>query len=175
MATQPLSESPYVVLSIARSASAEEVRKAYKQKLLETHPDKLPLTATEEEKQRAQDRFRHVQEAFEILNDPIKRKAYDIHVRPLPDHVPKKWDTGFELDHTRRAKDRKEWAKKNELKQQDRMKTFNEVAEEQCKATAVKAAMVEAMLQELYQLNPEWEIRKKKAQAWKASRVKGPA
>ena len=63
--------------------------------MLETHPDKLPPTASEEEKNSAQELFRQVllysatassdlrlhrllyqvQEAFEILNDPVKRRV----------------------------------------------------------------------------------------------------
>lgn len=78
MASQPPQQSPYVVLSIARSATAEEgklprfklvfvsnntrfqVRKAYRQKVLETHPDKLPQTATELQKELATERFHRV-------------------------------------------------------------------------------------------------------------------
>jgi hypothetical protein len=94
-------------------------------------------------------------------------QAYDIHVRPLPDYVPntQKW----EEEQAKRAKDREDWVKKSEQRQHDhRLKTFKQVAEEQiqniqqCKTTA---PMVEKMLQELYALNPEWEIRRQKAQA----------
>lgn len=79
------------------------VRRSYKQKVLETHPDKLSPTASEEEKSLAQELFRQVglypipfpgdtlshqlsdqvQDAFEILNDPVERR-----VRPSPAHHP---------------------------------------------------------------------------------------
>lgn len=108
-----------------------------------------------------------VQAAFEILNNVETRRAYDIHVRPLPDYVPKKWDE----DQVRRTKERNEWAKQSEQRQQDRMKLFKETAEEQlhniqqCTTTVQKNTMVDKMLQELYALNPEWEARRQKAQA----------
>jgi acyl-CoA thioesterase len=95
-------------------------------------------------------------------------QAYDIHVRPLPNYVAKKWDTNFEEEHMRRMKDRKEWAKKNEQRQQARMKASKQVTEDQniqqCKTTT-EMTLLDKMLQELYTLNPEWEVRKKKAQA----------
>lgn len=80
----------------------------------------------------------------------------------------KKWDTNFEEEHMRRMKDRKEWAKKNEQRQQARMKASKQVTEDQniqqCKTTT-EMTLLDKMLQELYTLNPEWEVRKKKAQA----------
>ncbi|KAI0050968.1 DnaJ-domain-containing protein [Auriscalpium vulgare] len=74
----------YAVLGLDNSATADDIRKAYKQKVLETHPDKLPLEASEEEKAEAQERFAHVHEAFQTLGDADERRAYDIHYRDLP-------------------------------------------------------------------------------------------
>ena len=55
-----------------------QVRRAFKQKALETHPDKfLGPGASKREKQAAEARFHKVREAFEILNDPQKRRVRD--------------------------------------------------------------------------------------------------
>ncbi|KAI0057234.1 hypothetical protein BV25DRAFT_1831387 [Artomyces pyxidatus] len=51
------------------------VRRAYKQKVLETHPDKLSPDATEEEKAEARERFSEVHEAFETLGDADQRRV----------------------------------------------------------------------------------------------------
>lgn len=61
----------YQILGIACSASIEEIRKAYKLKILEYHPDRNGNSA------RSNEMFRRVKEAEEVLCDPLKRKAYD--------------------------------------------------------------------------------------------------
>jgi DnaJ family protein B protein 6 len=76
----------YELLGIARDASPEQVRKAYKKKALETHPDRLPPGATPDQKLTSEDNFRKVNNAYEVLNDPTKRKEYDTHgVWPIPE------------------------------------------------------------------------------------------
>ncbi|KAI0322796.1 hypothetical protein OF83DRAFT_1167287 [Amylostereum chailletii] len=74
----------YAILDIPTSATAEDIRKAYRQKVLETHPDKLSPEASEEEKVAAQELFGRVHEAFQVLGDTDNRRAYDIHQRILP-------------------------------------------------------------------------------------------
>ncbi|KAI0255988.1 hypothetical protein BJV78DRAFT_586936 [Lactifluus subvellereus] len=74
----------YKILGLPKDASSEDVRRAYKQKVLETHPDKLPPDSTEEEKEAAHEQFSRVHEASEILGDPDRRREYDIHYRELP-------------------------------------------------------------------------------------------
>jgi curved DNA-binding protein len=68
MATKP--RDYYEVLGVGRDASAEQIRKAYRRLAREHHPDvsKAPDAAT---------RFSEVQEAYEVLSDAAKRKAYD--------------------------------------------------------------------------------------------------
>lgn len=61
----------YAVLGVARDASAEDIKKAYRQLSKEWHPDKH-----KGEKQ-AEDRFKEINEAYEILSDPEKKQRYD--------------------------------------------------------------------------------------------------
>lgn len=61
----------YEVLGVAKSASAEEIKRAYRKKARESHPDMNPDDPT------AADRFREAEEAYSILSDAQKRQAYD--------------------------------------------------------------------------------------------------
>ncbi len=66
----------YQLLGVSSLASEMEIKKAYKQKALQWHPDKW-TTATEEEKKKAQEQFQLLGEALEILCDDFKRQLYD--------------------------------------------------------------------------------------------------
>jgi molecular chaperone DnaJ len=61
----------YEVLGIAKGASAEEIKKAYRKMAIQYHPDKNPGDKASEE------RFKEVSEAYEILSDETKRQQYD--------------------------------------------------------------------------------------------------
>ena len=63
----------YEVLGVERTAEPEEVKKAYRKLALKYHPDKNPGDKTAEEK------FKELGEAYEILSDPQKRALYDEH------------------------------------------------------------------------------------------------
>jgi curved DNA-binding protein CbpA len=66
----------YERLAISPNASAEEIKKAYKKKSLQLHPDRLAqkgITVTSEHNQQ----FQQVKEAYDILSDPRKKKLYD--------------------------------------------------------------------------------------------------
>mmetsp|Transcript_42940 Transcript_42940/g.134976 ORF Transcript_42940/g.134976 Transcript_42940/m.134976 type:complete len:495 (-) Transcript_42940:28-1512(-) len=65
--------SLYDVLGVERSATEQEVKKAYKRAALKTHPDKAP----EGEREAYEERFKRVSRAYEILSDPEKRRIYD--------------------------------------------------------------------------------------------------
>jgi molecular chaperone DnaJ len=61
----------YEVLGINKSASPEEIKKAYRKKAIEFHPDKNPGD------KQAEENFKTCAEAYEVLSDPDKKARYD--------------------------------------------------------------------------------------------------
>jgi molecular chaperone DnaJ len=61
----------YEVLGVDRSSSADEIKKAYRKKAVQYHPDKNPGD------REAEERFKEATEAYEVLRDDEKRKRYD--------------------------------------------------------------------------------------------------
>ncbi len=66
----------YALLGVSRDASAEEIKRAYRQLARELHPDVNPDPASVE-------RFKEVTAAYEVLSDPEKRQMYDLGGDPL--------------------------------------------------------------------------------------------
>ena len=66
-----MSEDPYALLGVAKTASADEIRKAYRKLAKKLHPDLNPGDKSAEEK------FKKVTAAYDLLGDPDKRKRFD--------------------------------------------------------------------------------------------------
>ena len=67
----PATKDPYRVLGVEKKASSEDIKKAYRKLARQYHPDRNPGDSAAEEK------FKEVQAAYDVLGDPEKRKQYD--------------------------------------------------------------------------------------------------
>ena len=67
----PALKDPYKTLGVDRKATDDEIKKAYRKLARQYHPDRNPDDASAEE------RFKEVQEAHDVLSDPEKRRSYD--------------------------------------------------------------------------------------------------
>jgi len=63
----------YEVLGVAREATPDQIKRAYRQLARKHHPDLQPAA----ERAKASERFKEINEAYEVLSDPEKRKKYD--------------------------------------------------------------------------------------------------
>ena len=66
-----MKEDFYDILGISKSATAAEIKKAYRKKAIEYHPDKNPGDS------KAEELFKKSAEAYEVLSDPNKKAKYD--------------------------------------------------------------------------------------------------
>ena len=67
-----MAEDPYKVLGVPRNAPDEEIRRAYRKLAKELHPDLNPSNRAA-----AEERFKKVSAAYDIIGDPEKRKQFD--------------------------------------------------------------------------------------------------
>ena len=58
----------YEVLGVSKSATAEEIKKAYRKKAIQYHPDKNP------DNKEAEEKFKEAAEAYEVLSNPQKKQ-----------------------------------------------------------------------------------------------------
>jgi DnaJ-class molecular chaperone len=77
----------YMILGVSPGATADLIKSAYRKKAAQYHPDKNQSTD-------AATRFREAQEAYEVLSDPARRKAYDEYRQRslIEDPVPVAWE-----------------------------------------------------------------------------------
>ena len=61
----------YKILGVERKASEDDIRKAYRKLAMQYHPDRNPNN------KQAEDRFKEINEAYQVLSDPKKRSHYD--------------------------------------------------------------------------------------------------
>ena len=63
----------YEILGVRKGATPEELKKAYRELALKSHPDRV----APEKKKEAEDKFKEISEAYGVLSDPQKRALYD--------------------------------------------------------------------------------------------------
>jgi len=65
----------YLILRLAPEATLDQIRSAYRQRALELHPDRTGFGS---------DRFLELQEAYDVLSDPVRREIYDREAEEIP-------------------------------------------------------------------------------------------
>ncbi|MEL7496005.1 MAG: DnaJ C-terminal domain-containing protein [Planctomycetota bacterium] len=71
-----MAEDYYQTLGVPKNASADEIQKAYRKQARKYHPD-LHADKDEQERKQATQKFQQIQQAYDVLSDPEKRKLYD--------------------------------------------------------------------------------------------------
>lgn len=83
-------KDPYQILGVERSANADQIKRAYRKLAKQFHPDRNPGDAGAEEK------FKQVQAAYEVLGDEQRRRQYDQFGAGGPTPNIHGWDTRFD-------------------------------------------------------------------------------
>src|SRR5678810_48677 len=65
-------EDLYIILEVGRTASVNDIKRAFRKLARRYHPDINPGDS------HAEDRFKRITEAYDILSDPLKREFYDV-------------------------------------------------------------------------------------------------
>lgn len=89
----------YDVLGVGRGASDDEIKKAYKRLASKFHPDKV----ADAEKQAAEEKFKEIKEAYEVLSDTRRRSLFDRGVDPNSQGGGRQADASDIFEHLRRA------------------------------------------------------------------------
>ncbi|KAF9499392.1 DnaJ-domain-containing protein [Pleurotus eryngii] len=185
--SRPLS-TLYDVLRIQKTATAEDIRKAYKRRALQTHPDKLGPTASVREKEIAESEFRLVTHAFQVLSDAQRRKRYDSYLRPPPKHTYSRsqsapssskddWDASAQ-QQTKLKRDRAEWAKKVAREHEERMQNLHSRPSMPTNPPAapvepqIDNPLVRKFFEDLRARNPEWVQREREIRQRQAERTR---
>jgi molecular chaperone DnaJ len=66
----------YEVLGVARGASDDDIKKAYRKLAMKFHPDRVS-TLSDSEKKQSEEKFKEIQEAYAVLSDPQKKQMYE--------------------------------------------------------------------------------------------------
>jgi curved DNA-binding protein CbpA len=74
----PIPPDPYQTLGVTRDAELSAIRSAHRKLALKHHPDRIQ---DESLREKGKDEFQKIQQAYEILNDPVRRQRYDDKVR----------------------------------------------------------------------------------------------
>ena len=75
--------SHYAVLEVTEAASAEQIKAAYRRLAREYHPDSLPPDVRDRRIAKdAEERFKQIQAAYDVLSDPERRRRYNASRRP---------------------------------------------------------------------------------------------
>ena len=75
----------YSIMGVPKSASASEIKSAYRKLAMKYHPDRNPGS------KEAESKFKNINEANEVLSDPKKRQTYD--------QLGKDWRQGRDFSH----------------------------------------------------------------------------
>ncbi|KAF5355268.1 hypothetical protein D9758_006066 [Tetrapyrgos nigripes] len=193
----------YEILGVPVTASTDDIRHAYKQKALETHPDKLDPSAGEEEKKEAEKKFHLVYESFETLSDPLKRRAYDFRMgfTRTPFSRRSTSELSSELSELsqnveRVMKERAAWARRQEELYRKRLEEIRERIRRSREQTETASASTEQQPEKEEEIpvveqfvfdgifinldcklkpHDEWERRKKLVEQRRAQRLSGNA